>query len=1159
MIDTIIQALKEEAKSQKEKPNDERLKQAIKDLQNEKVSSTEEFILQHYNLCILMTALSEQSMQRLFEDHLSSLNEFLAFNNRTYQPKSIKIFDKVADLNFKAHRYKDAITCLEKAILLEGSLESDRGETLFKRKFRRRWLLATCLEYSGLSTLETFDMGLNTQMEPSAIETHDLEIMTAVQLLVGDKVLSYYRQDDKQNAVKEDDQHIVHYNREEIIHAIESLKDDHQPILSIASPSEKKFQFPNINISEKCLARQVEQWKEYLSNELYEKMLNDIAHIAAHCLSELEKHTPIKDRKLYQFQNLRFSEILMRNLGENYITCLATIAIERGEYYIAEDILKRRRLAILNAVEAKLLQNNSSHSSYLDCAYSDVSSSFYGNDNFIKMAEQLALIDFYLWYFSVIADKKDHEINKNAFKEYCEKSNDSTAQTYYSVVEFKEFLIKGFNLISSDTLSIGSPRFQTFLQEVDGAYTRFNKHKPISFIHNSIQDEWIFLNKAHAVFSLCCSAFSNPREIDFFAYKIIKLLEEPLVGSIKENIKLEDTRFYLIKSPSGSFIYKGDDRAIKELGKMHSICFSLIPKSINPGDHLYKPPYVYYSNILVIITDNTINDDIHFIEEILRMEREQNLSDNERHSFFIDYSELSDTKKSEFMEDRLNIFNNKNFYLLSSKDGACKAFTLCVLFSRIEKMLYSLHKPMNSYMISPISNDIAYKEQYEDEPSLLLSLMDTKDDLKADETPFNLSDKVFSACLPSIKTDSFVGLSLNLEQLTGLIHNISMIKHLFVVSIPSGERFQVNYFDLYSHYNMSERYINSDTIYINDPERDMLIALDNILTSNSEKPFCKNNYQCEAQVCISCITCVEQIRKQKGTTALCDYLLYYVGVVLEKNMILLVQNRRAEEPHRYLLFVLDSFFSKDDDKVCSYCKAFKQTNNLIISTKESDFRVQHDSLSRVTELKEQIQPLDKSKKFVFISYRAKKGLPKLCEPVYRDVIYLQNTYKQIGFFIDIKNLEDTPDMEIERIIKDTNCVGALIYLSPDYFFRYEEGKIIPASEDACLKEAELLLGKGEDCFIYPIFLSETLTGSLFEGNLKAEEFVQKTLIKFQEVHDRERLDTYYKLFKCQDHLFFPKRTILTHDLSENHFKRTQEGDNFINTIIDLLNNIENEK
>jgi hypothetical protein len=175
----------------------------------------------------------------------------------------------------------------------------------------------------------------------------------------------------------------------------------------------------------------------------------------------------------------------------------------------------------------------------------------------------------------------------------------------------------------------------------------------------------------------------------------------------------------------------------------------------------------------------------------------------------------------------------------------------------------------------------------------------------------------------------------------------------------------------------------------------------------------------------------------------------------------------------------------------------------------------------------------------------------LCEPVYRDVLYLQERYPQFGFCIDNRNFGDLPNDEMLDFIDNPKCIGAIVYMTPEYFLPESNGKRAPHETDACFKEAEHILKKGNAFRVFPVFLSNTLSGTQYERNPSG--YIEHALTTLQHEKDA-RFQVYHDLLGCKKFLD-AERTVLEWQQFGHHFERQEKGrsDNFVNVMEELIN------
>lgn len=1108
---------------------------AIKAIKHAKVETTIDYILQKYNLCIL-NELSPEPSKPVFEKALADLNAVLSLRKHEYAFSLLSLYDKVAALNFRSHKYKEAMSFLNCAMAIEK--KNRHGTYKLKElqdQFMRRWRLALCLEYSGLNELEKHEKGNSGK---SYIEQ-------AIALLVGPAILSTVQNDEDENDEKK---------QEKATDTLIQLQQStNSPLFFIASPEDEIVKISGTEFSEPCLARTLEKWGKDNSfsddPDSYSQLVAETEHILSHCLSEYINYCTSKEKSISAINLVRLSDILMHRLGDDYITCVATLAIERKEYYKAIDMLAQKRKEIRDILDNTVNQTNSSHDA-LDVIFSDQIPSLANQAELKKKAEQLALIDFYIWYFSVLAGKTDYAKVKEEFNQYCKLSNDLNAKTYYSVINLKELLINGFIHFSGSKEKPDTPDNQKYIDQIRQAFNLMDKTVPNYNIHFSIIQEWDFLRKAHSVFSLYVTIMKTPYNYDFRYYELAKKLYNRHDISVKSSrIRRERIVFYRAESERGSFMFKGDIKALKQIGKECFGGFTLSPYTKLPSSYKRQKWYKDDSNVLIFITDSIRDKCLSFIDDIIKTDhfRPADL----QHTLFVDYSGVSDSAQ---LIGQIKTRTKDNIHIRYF-DQRMQAFVLCALFSRIENVLFSLYKPLNSYMISPIANDVTYENQQDKDSQKLLKSTDISG---LSNWTVEKAERILSACLPTIGNTTYTGKVLNLESFAKTIPNmISVIKHLFRFSVSTQEDeclMITNHFDISSHLSAGARKIFSDNIYIYDKGQALRQSLSSICVDASEsKRF--SHVGCS----YNCITLLVGAKLEKYP-ALREYLFSYLGIRIENYSFVLLQQHANTSNVQYSLCVIDGIpdifeYDKNTFGVQSLCHALQSIDNRNEFIAEVEKTKSTEEPETLQKLKNQIKPIKNNKPYIFISYRGKNGSKPLCEPVYRDVIYLQHKYSELDFYIDVANMGGSPNKDIEKFIPDPNCVGAIIYLSPEYITLYQNGQIISAEDDACYKEAKLILEQkgqikcGHPFFVFPVFLPNTLPVSTYADSLDAKGFVEDALTQLQKKSD-VRIGTFHDLLECQPNYVTPLCTILPWEQYGLHFetKDSGRGDCFQNRI-----------
>ena len=433
----------------------------------------------------------------------------------------------------------------------------------------------------------------------------------------------------------------------------------------------------------------------------------EISHVLAHCLSEVRESTYKKlHRKHVLF--LRIADCLMKNLGIDYATCYATLKIENSEYFSALSVLRNAKERFSEEILKYDINN------YEECLR-------------IKVLEkQIAQVDFYFWYFSVFARKQDGQSSKINFYDYCKKSNDPIANTYYNVLNMKEVLIKSFEELRRDSIIIPKD-----LDELREAYNNFSRKAPHYSIHTTISEEWDFLRKSYGILELCqkiseeyqksSQKFTN--ELCFYKlycelfsiYNIKCDYNNSVYLRLKEKNKA--ILFYVFKLSCGSqVICRGKyNKLFSAVKKSGIYLLSNQPKAARDKKSEKKvisdALSTQYCNIVIAVDKQHYEKDLGFIKNVFYHDAEVT-SSIDKHNMYIDISDLDENDKIIFYkkleEIKQSTHTTSVAFVISNINTA---MLLGCMFSMLEKHLLKLNTPITSYVISPVEDDISFDTQ----------------------------------------------------------------------------------------------------------------------------------------------------------------------------------------------------------------------------------------------------------------------------------------------------------------------------------------------------------------------------------------------------------------------------------------------------------------
>ena len=541
----------------------------------------------------------------------------------------------------------------------------------------------------------------------------------------------------------------------------------------------------------------------------------------------------------------------------------------------------------------------------------------------------------------------------------------------------------------------------------------------------------------------------------------------------------------------------------------------------------------------------------------------------------MDLSALSNETK-EFFCKMLDA--KKKYFLASSvfcvNSNLKSTVLLGCAFSMLEKHLIRLGTPLNSYVISPVSEDITFDAQ---------SCENLKFLEQADFGSIKLkyiSDwgYSFGSCFPSKTQIGKSGKVLLLEKIRDYAGSIG---YVFYFGSTENGGIDCHAFDVVSNKTFDNRaYIYSDTIHLEcnskySADHDIAIALTRLYrisrTDHNLRETTKLHQKCKkACECFNSFTLTND--ESTNYKILREYLYSHMGILLEKSVFLLLRNGSTSDKKRWVLFTLPQEINEDFEFQRKLCDRLCDIDDYIKDESVANKGINRsnilsDTENYLVELKKQIASCSKEKEYYFISYKSKNRTAELCIPVYSDVIYLQKEFKdKLEVAIDVKNFTDVFNTEIEEYIQNQNCVGAFVYLSFDYMCPMQKGEdgkefLLPAEQDKCFKEIKLLVERrrkrnDSDFKIFPIFIpsvsqrengcGETLL-DLINGAFRIYRSIisdDKTDDKYKE--DNEcRLDFYLELLGLSEQ--FKVRPIKSIETiwcdRKSDFSHFKDGDN----------------
>ena len=629
------------------------------------------YIFFRYNECVLWDLSGNEEK---FQDSLLKLNTGLTSRIIDDSCASEKLFLYVAELNFKVHNYSVARRFVEKSIKLENRQED--GAENVPLRFHKRCLQAFCYEYSFV---------------PGASGSKCLKsnsLIDAVNCLIGrnpkDFVGADGRMVDEFKKVIKDCNH-GNIEATDIIAKIYNPSTD-----SLA----KKFYDSYVN---------------YLPSDQHEEYIKKIAHILAHCFSEIHRwaaldYLNVNYESIYLFS---MAEILMKSLGDEYITCYSTVLLENDQH--------------IPAIE-EMISVREKHQS--DWATG-------------SMVCELAQIDFYIWYLSVIAKKfadrnamrnldkyiSQHKRNFELYKSSHE--SDYSARTYYELLSMKEELIQCFAELKSGDFS------KRACSRLIESYKNFSPSSPKKNIHKDIQVEWNMLNFAYYIFLSCYRYNSTHQDWYLFdiedrllSQNVYEGLEPPkskdeLIAlkqnSFGRNYKSDETQKHIyceITLPYGKFLYIGSDEVVVEkmLAEL-GVDYKVEAFSDDCGKKSIENSLAEISNILFIYSDANKE----YLRYLCRYSNDRELIGENKPNVFI-YDGLLNINSSN-VQNQISVNNREieqiivGCHTFRKMDNLKTVIQYCAMFSALESCISRIYKPLNTLVISPIESVKAYSDQ----------------------------------------------------------------------------------------------------------------------------------------------------------------------------------------------------------------------------------------------------------------------------------------------------------------------------------------------------------------------------------------------------------------------------------------------------------------
>ena len=1146
------------------------ISEAIKVINASETNTIEDYIVAKCCLCHLLSK-TRTNRQEYFHN-LDELNSVFSSDYYKESIVSISLLDLIINLNFRSHYYETTLVYIKKAIEYEKQFNTPLTMTNkleIRSRFRRRWLAALCYEYIGLEKQH------NMQGQ-QGIE----DLKMAISLLVGSQLIKKYQES---------------FDPQEVVKRTNGIYNNCSNLLSLPEMSDDaNIDCEKVGWNDPCLLVQVNKWfhndghtspiaddnSQFIPPEFAElqtEFLANISHSLAHCLSEYVKYNK-EGRPLDELDHfyLMISEMLINNLGPKYATCHAILLVERKEYYKALMLLRDTKNKLIKRFQTDCPSMNEA-SICPECGINPCEFKNYYNE--------IALIDFYIWYFSVISKSgaEDSESNKEAFKIYCDKTHDPVALTYYNVINLKGLLIDGFHSISHG-ISVTPSLLKESKDEIDKAYRDLENSPPDSTIHSAIWKEWDLLHVAYNAFCLWCNYVVSNNETALFCYRLQRLL---LTSSIIRDIVpdmvlpskdyIDKPCFYHVKTEFGSFIYRGKQDYLEKILREYHTKSVFLPMLVEKlKTFLTSTSTREISNVLLVLGDEQAEQDIEFLTTIIDINNDTCIEDD-KHSVFIDAGGVEESVFDNFLSQKgysnLNSLDQNNITVLNDRNLACQ---LCITFSSLEKLLCNLQSPLVSNLISPISEDQTYVDQIGSLSfdSSILKLGEKKDaNQMRPVQQLQSANNVVISCLTTKTHSVNSGRSLDLSYLRECLNrnDYNRLSHMFVFQIDNNE-IKVDSFNINSYRSdPSCMRIYSDTI-TNSKGDDIIRALDNIrkrVTSERCSLAGRRYHEYMTECCSDhCKSLFAKMTVSNDTNykTIREYLLAFLGTqISDKSNVLFQRYDYIARHYKYILFLLDDS-AKDNRFSIELCNMIQKYTAFF---QEISAPIPLSSYKRVIDYKESISKVTPGKKYIFVSYRSNDNDPKLVYPVFDDVLSLQELLKknyngEIEVYLDFVNLADTKIRDgIDAVISDPNCIGAIIYTTMEYLLPYTQDghSLKPETNDYCISELKILNNReqgdkkdnnkpeNQKFVTFPVFFeTPQYTNSGCAGH-SFQSFYKETVTKVLREHNNNtRLEYYNTLFQCDQSDNIDK-FILSREPNGSHFQNSTHLNQFIVKIL----------
>lgn len=801
-----------------------------------------ELIAIKYNKCILLDKFPNGT-ETEFKQNLNELNSLLLSPIVDDSTVNDELYFNVAKLNFKVHDCDTAKLLLDKSIAQEiGNVDIGNIDL----RYNKRCLKGYCLEYIALTSVKLHALSsCGSANGIIKIGTLNEIYQEVFEFLTGKKIAEFSNYSDVIIPLTVD---LYNVGKESNDGRIITIED---ALVSIGST--KGFLYEILASFKPVLMQAGKQ------NDC-NNYIKEFAHVLAHCLSEYCKAmhlVPINQREgrtnLIYFT--RLSDVLMRELGNNFAPCYATIKIEKEEYFLAIE----RMYNASNAIDEQLRNLE------------------IGTGEYKKKQRELAQLNFYIWYFSFITKIQVDEKYKKDFFKYAEQQNDIVAKTYYGIFSFKEMLEKAFTNAKLDQLT------DVDVNNLEICKNYFDSNKPDKAFPPEIIDESVMLSLAYDAFMLCRKFLKSGFRDEISLYKLQKLMSLgsiiPQTTTYKSNNSVQKG-VWCVSVGAATFIYKGLIINLKTTLSQIGTQLGLT-KVYDDVKILFEE--FKGANAIVFVRDGTFDDDIQFIKNIDQHDGQTGNS-IDHHNIYVDLSEIKDEARRTLFKQKINnnYCNVKYFYVREI------SVQQCLMFSMLEECWNRLNNPLEAFVISPVASSESYSYQ---DCSVLVPLSYDKFLGFKSSFDFNNWGEEFksnlAACYSGERLQHRHPKQLHKENLNSLSIKDKM---KYIVYLETGVTESIIY-----SFNFHDVCCVSDGIIVSNNKtgkNEILSAIDSIYRKYRQESL-HNHRECRDYPCLSICRAID-VNSDSTYKTFRDYIYSYVGVMLDEFVYVLLRNEKTD-------------------------------------------------------------------------------------------------------------------------------------------------------------------------------------------------------------------------------------------------------------------------